>query len=174
MHSLILLPLMFLLSTARTGAPQFSSPSSALFELQDDKLGESLATFISQHPKAQCEDSTKTRKNCYQWNDVSIFDFTAHPEPGCTLLKHLSPGCVQGLSAQFAEGHLIMLSYAVAGKDKQSAVSSLKKKYDAPVIDTPEGTIWSGNGGSTLSVVVGKAAEQKDAETLITFMMQGR
>jgi hypothetical protein len=173
MRALILLSQIFLLTTALTAASQFGSPSSAPFELQGDKLGESLATFISQHPKAQCEDSTKTRKNCYQWDDVSIFGFTAHPEPGCTLAKHSVPGCVQGLSAQFAEGRLIMLSYAVAGKDKQPAVASLKKKYDKPVVDTPEGTIWSGGGSSTLSVVVGKAAEQEDAETLITFMMQG-
>jgi hypothetical protein len=173
MRRLVVLSQIFLLATALTAAPQFGSPSSAPFELQGDKLGEDLAIFISQHPKAQCEDSTKTRKSCYQWDDVSIFGFTAHPAPGCTPSKHSTPGCVQGLSAQFAEGRLIMLSYAVAGKDKQSAVASLKKKYDAPVIDTPEGTIWSGSGSSTLSVVVGKASEQKDAETLVTFTMQG-
>ncbi len=172
MRRLVVLFQMFLLATALTAAPQFGSPSSAPFELQGDKLGEDLANFISQHPKAQCEDSTKTRKNCYQWDDISIFGFTAHSEAGCTPAKHSAPGCVQGLSAQFAEGRLIMLSYAVVGSDKQPAVATLKKKYAAPIIDTPEGTIWSA-GNSTLSVVVGKATEQKDAETLITFMMQG-
>lgn len=173
MRALIVLSQIFLLTTSLSGEPQFGSASSTPFELQGDKLGESFAAFISEHPKAQCEDSTKTRKNCYQWDDISIFGFTAHPEPGCNPARHSTPGCVQGLSSQFLEGRLIMLSYAVAGKDKQPAVASLKKKYDAPVVDTPEGTIWSGGGSSTLSVVVGKATEQEDAETLITFMMQG-
>ncbi len=174
MRALIVFSQIFLLTTtALTAGPQFGSPGSAPFELQGDKLGESVATFISQHPKAQCEDSTKTRKNCYQWDDISIFGFAAHPEAGCTPSKHSSQGCAQGLSAQFAEGRLIMLSYAVAGKDKQLAVASLKKTYNAPVIDTPEGTIWCGGRGSTLSVVVGKATEREDGETLITFMMQG-
>jgi hypothetical protein len=162
----------FLLTFGTSPEPQFGSANSTPFELQGEKLGESLATFMSQHPKAQCEDSTKTRKNCYQWADVSIFDLSAHPDPGCSPSKHSSPGCAQGLTAQFTEGRLIMLTYAVAGKDKQPAVASLKKKYHAPVIDTPEGTVWT-SGSSTLSVVVGKAAEQADAETLITFMMQG-
>ncbi|HXJ04287.1 MAG TPA: hypothetical protein VNH65_04265 [Candidatus Acidoferrum sp.] len=173
MRGLIVLSQIFLLTTALTAAPQFRSTSSVPFELQGDKLGESFATFISQHPKAHCEDSTKTRKNCYQWDDISIFGFTAHPGPGCTPAKHSSPVCVQGLSAQFAEGRLIMLIYAVAGKDKQPAVASLRKEYDAPVIDTPEGTIWLGSGSSTLSVVVGKPVEHEGAETLITFTMQG-
>jgi hypothetical protein len=172
MRSLIVLSQILLLATVISGAPQFVSPSSTPFELQGDKLGDTPATFISQHPKAQCEDSTKTRKNCYQWADISIFGFSAHPDPGCVPAKYSSPGCVQGLSGQFTEGRLIMLSYAVAGKDKQPAVTSLKKKYAAPIIDTPEGTIWSA-GSNTLSVVVGKATEQEDAETLITFMMQG-
>lgn len=172
MRALIVLSQTLMLATVLSGKPQFGSPNSTPFELQGEKLGESLATFISLHPKAQCEDSTKTRKNCYQWADVSIFGLTAHPSPGCSPAKHSSPDCVQGLSAQFKEGRLIMLSYAVAGKDKQPAVTSLKKKYATPVIDTLEGTIWSA-GNSTLSVVVGKATEQENAETLITFMLQG-
>lgn len=173
MGTLTVASLIFLLMTTElSGGPQFGSTSSTPFELQGDKLGESLATFIAQHPKAQCEDITRTRKNCYQWVDVSIFGLIAHPPPGCSPATHSSSGCVQGLSAQFTEGRLIMLSYAVLGKDKQAAVASLKKKYAAPVIDTPDGTIWT-SGNSTLSVVVGKATEHDNGETLITFMMQG-
>jgi hypothetical protein len=168
--ALILFLHIFLLAVTNFRAFQFGSSDSKPLELQGDKLGESLAAFISRHPKAQCEASTTKRKNCYQWDDISIFGFSAHPAPGCSPATRSSAGCAQGLSAQFTDGRLVMLIYAVVGLEKEPAVSILKKEYGKPQIDTPDGTIWSGGSG-TLSVVVGKATEQKDAETLITFTL---
>jgi hypothetical protein len=143
-----------------------------LLELQGDKLGESLSSFVAQHPKAQCANLSSKRKNCYQWEDVSIFGLVAHAESTCSPANHASPGCVQGLSAQFVDERLVLLTYAVGGSDKRDATTALKKKYGAPDIDTPEASIWS-KGRGTLSVVVGKATDESNAETLVTFMIQG-
>ena len=138
------------------------------FELQGDKLGESYAIFISRHPKAVCEKSTETRANCYQWVDVSIFGLQAHPGPGCSLKTYSAEECVQGLSAQFKDGQLISLSYAVAGTDKKAPTAELKQLFGTPEIDTSEATIWQ-RGRAFASVVVGRAAESNGGPILITF-----
>jgi hypothetical protein len=170
MRVLVILVLFLIGTHALLALNQFQPPSSEPFELGSDKLGESLATFVSKHPKAECADSTKTRTNCYQWVEVSIFGMTAHPDPGCSPKNHSSAGCVQGISAQFVDHRLVLLSYAVGGTDKAEATAALKKKFGTPVIDTHEATVWT-NGNTTASVVAGKASEANDGPTLITFMM---
>ena len=137
------------------------------FELQGDKLGESHAIFISRRPKAVCKKSTETRTNC-QWVDVSIFGLQAHPDPGCSLKTYSAPECVQGLSAQFKDGPLISLSYAVAGTDKKAPTAELKKLFGTPEFDTSEGTIWQ-RGRALASVVVARATESNEGPILITF-----
>ena len=168
----LFLVLVLLVTGIPTTNAQTNPPTSEPFHLQGDKLGESLTSFVSQHPKARCEEATKTRKNCYQWADVSIFGFSAHPDPSCSPAKHSLPGCVEGVTAQFTDGRLHMLTYAVAGSDQEPAVATLKKEFGAPIMETPMVTLWLA-GNKTLSVVVGKATEQEGAETLITFMIQG-
>lgn len=168
----LFLVLVLLVTRIPTTNAHMDPPTSEPFQLQGDKLGESLTSFVSRHPKAQCEDATKTRKNCYQWADVSIFGFSAHPDLRCSATKHSLPGCVQGITAQFTDGRLHMLTYAVAGSDSVPAVATLKKEFGAPIMETPMATMWLA-GNKTPSVVVGKATEQEGAETLITFMIQG-
>src|SRR5258705_7986602 len=137
------------------------------FELGNDQLDENLAAFVSNHPKAQCTDSTKTRINCYQWTEISIFGMSAHPDPGCSVKNYSSVGCVEGLSAQFVNQHLVLLSYAVEGKDKREATAALKKTFGIPELDGPVGTSWSGDNSSMATVDVGKAAGAKNGQNLI-------
>jgi hypothetical protein len=141
------------------------------FELNNERWGETLSSFQSLHPKARCINSSKTRTDCYQWEDVSIFGLTAHPSSTCSPEKRSSADCAEGLTAQFVDDHLVLLVYAVGGSDKRDASAELKKKYGAPAIDTSEATIWMGK--RTLSVVVGKASEGSEGKSLITFMIQG-
>lgn len=141
------------------------------FELNNERLGETLSSFQSLHPKARCISSSKSRKDCYQWEEVSIFGLTAHPASTCSPEKHSSADCAEGLTAQFVDDHLVLLIYAVGGNDKKDASAELKKKYGTPAIDTSEATIWMRK--RTLSVVVGKATEGSDGKNLITFMIQG-
>ena len=150
--------------------PIFQAPRDESFELGGDALGENLATFVSNHPKAQCADSTKTRINCYQWLEISIFGMAAHPDPGCSIKNYSSAGCVEGLSAQFVEQHLVLLSYAVEGKDKTEATDALKKDFGIPVTNGPVGTTWT-SGNTMASVDVGKANGAKNGQSLITFMI---
>src|ERR1700739_1241981 len=81
MHLLLILILGVFKPTALMVHNQSPKKDSESFELHGDRLGESLTTFVSKHPKAECKDSTKTRTNCYQWTDVSIFGMLAHPHP---------------------------------------------------------------------------------------------
>jgi hypothetical protein len=148
--------------------PDSSDPTS--LQLGADKLGESLSSFVSNHPNAKCVDSSTKTKNCYQWENVSIFDMKAHADAGCSPEKHSADGCVQGLAAMFQDQKLVQLSYAVAGSDKSAVVTSLKEKYGAPAIDTREGTIWM-RGNGVFSITVGKASENPNSPTLITFMI---
>jgi hypothetical protein len=94
----------------------------------------------------------------------------AHPDPGCSLKTYSSNGCVQGLSAQFVNHRLILLSYAVAGTDKAEPTAALKKSFGSPDFDTSKATIWL-HGGSLASVAVGKSTEESDGPMLITFVI---
>jgi len=141
-------------------------------ELQGDSLGEPLALFMSNHPKALCQDVSKTRRDCYQWDDVSIYGLSPRPDSDCTPARHARPGCEQGLTAQFYQGRLFLLTYAVHGKDKGPAVDFLKKKFSAPVSDSADGTIWS-YGSRELSVVVEKSGGRGDPDSIIRFTLKG-
>ena len=147
------------------------NPSTGVFELQGDKLGDSLDSRLSHHPKAQCIQSTNSRKSCYQWSDVCVFGIAAHADPSCSPEKSFVPTCAQGLIAQLVDGRLNMLTYTVEGKDKTKPVAELKKKYGSTLIDTREGAIWS-RGQSTMSVTVGPATENSEGPSLITFLIQ--
>lgn len=148
--------------------PYSSDPTS--LQLGVDKLGEAFSSFASNHPNAKCVDSSTKTKNCYEWENVSIFDMKAHADAGCSPEKHSADGCVQGLAAMFQDQKLAQLSYAVPGNDKSMVVKSLKEKYGAPAIDTREGTIWT-RGNGVFSITVGKASENTNSPTLITFMI---
>jgi hypothetical protein len=150
--------------------PTFQPPRDEPFELESDKLGENLANFTANHPKAKCMDSTAARINCYQWKDISIFGMTAHPDQDCSVKKHSSAGCAEGLSAQFVNQHLVLLAYAVEGKDKAEAIGALKKKFGPPSLDGPVSTTWM-NGDTMATVDVGKAAGAQGGQNLITFMI---
>jgi hypothetical protein len=145
-------------------------PTVDSLELAGDQLDETLETFQTKHPKAVCVNSDPKIKNCYQWDDISVYGLTARPAPGCSPKLHSSPGCAQGLTAQFKKGYLTNLVYAVEGTDKSDAVADLKKKYGTPTLDTLQATIWLTSIGMC-SVVVGKATEGPEGHILITLMI---
>lgn len=132
--------------------------------------GENFSSFVANHPNAKCVDSSTKTKNCYQWENVSIFDLKARADEGCSPEKHSADGCVQGLAARLQEQKLVLLSYAVAGSDKSAVVVKLKQKYGPPAIDTREGTIWM-RGNGVFSITLSKASENPSSPTLITFMI---
>ncbi len=166
--SLILAIILSQAPDAPVAKPSAAPPSSAgSLELQGDKLGESLETFMSQHPKAECDTSQKPRVICYQWADVAIFGLTAFNSPGCTLKKRYAADCIQGITAKFADLRLVSLVYTVAGLDKTEATTALKSKLGTPQMNSSDGTIWN-HGDTTASVMIGKVSEERDAPTLIT------
>ena len=146
---------------------QSPPPNSAAFELQGDQLGESLDTFVSQHPKAECDTSQASRAVCYQWADVAIFGLTAHAAANCSLKKRYAADCLQGLTAKFADRRLVSLAYTLAGTDKAAAIAALKNKFGSPTKNSSEGTIWN-KGDATASVIVGEPAETGGSEASIT------
>ena len=162
--------LLFALSPVLCAQNQTASSDATSLQLGADKLGETFLVFRSNHPNVKCVDSSAKTKNCYEWENVSIFDMKAHADAGCSPEKHSTDGCVQGLAAMFQDQKLAQLSYAVAGSDKNVVVKSLKEKYGAPAIDTRDGTIWM-RGNGVFSVTVGKASENPNSPTLVTFMI---
>jgi hypothetical protein len=146
---------------------QSPPPSSASFELQGDRLGESLDTFVSQHPKAECDTSQTSRAVCYQWTDVAIFGMTAHAAANCTLKRRYASDCLQGITAKFTDGRLVSLAYTLAGTDKAAAIAALKNKFGTPGKNSSEGTVWN-KGDATASVIVGEPTETGDSAASIT------
>jgi hypothetical protein len=149
---------------AKQSAP--SASAGGAFELQGDKLGESVATFTAQHPKAECERS-ETRTTCYQWADVAIFGLTAHAGAGCNLKKRYAADCLQGVTAKFTNERLVSLVYTIAGTDKSEAAAELRKKLGTPTLESRTASTWN-SGGESASVVVGKMTEESDSPSLIT------
>ena len=148
-------------------AKQTPPPDSSALELQGDKLGETLDTFLAKHPKAQCDDTQKTRTACYQWADVSIFGIAAHPAANCSLKNRYAKTCLEGLNAKFSDHQLIALVYSVIATDKSAASAELQKKLGKPAIDARDATVWN-LSDSTASVIVGKATESPDDPTILT------
>ncbi len=140
------------------------------FELEGDSLGESLSSFVSRHPQAQCLTTAPNMTSCYQWSHVSIEDMVAHPDDGCSPQKHSITGCAEGVTAQFRDDHLVLLSYAVEGMDKKAAVAKFKQKYGAPIADDSANTTWL-SGNDMLGIAIGRATTGNDGPTLITFMV---
>lgn len=148
-------------------AKQAPSGSTGSFELQGDKLGESVEAFVAQHPKAECDKSQPLRAVCYQWADVAIFGITAHAGATCSLKKRYAAECLQGITAKFTDQRLVSLVYTVAGADKSEATAALAKKFGTPARESRDASTWS-SGSETASVVVGKMMEESDAPSLIT------
>jgi hypothetical protein len=148
-------------------AKQAPPASTGSFELQGDKLGESVETFVAQHPKAECDKSQPVRTVCYQWADVAIFGITAHAGATCSLRKRYAAECLQGITAKFTNQRLVSLVYTIGGTDKSDATAALTKKFGAPARESRDATTWS-SGSETASVVVGKMMEESDAPSLIT------
>jgi hypothetical protein len=142
-------------------------PDSSALELQGDQLGETLESFLAKHPKAQCDDTQKTRTACYQWADVSIFGISAHPAASCSLKNRYAKNCLEGLNAKFSDHQLIALVYSVVGTDKSAASAELQKKLGKPAIDARDATVWN-LAASTASVMVGKASESPDDPSILT------
>jgi hypothetical protein len=137
------------------------------FELQGDKLGESVETFMAQHPKAECDTAQKPRISCYQWADVAFFGLMGRAAPGCNLKKRYAADCLQGIAARFTDQHLVSLVYTVAGADKAEAAMALRKQLGTPTMESRDGTVWN-NGSATISVVAGKAMDENSQASLIT------
>jgi len=73
-------------------------------------------------------NSSAKTKNCYQWEEVSIFGLTARPDAGCSAEKHSLVGCAQGLTAFFQDQRLANLIYACVVRTKTEFVAKLKER----------------------------------------------
>ena len=92
MRSLTLLLLICLGVDLLVAQNQRRMANPGQLELNGDQLGESFASFSSRHTRVQCVDPSPKTRNCYQWEGISIFGMTAHPDPGCSVEKHSSTG----------------------------------------------------------------------------------
>jgi hypothetical protein len=165
--SLILAVVLAQIPDSPVAKPSAPAASAGSFELQGDKLGESVETFVALHPKAECDKSQPARTSCYQWADVAIFGLTAHASAGCNFKKRYAGDCLQGLTARFTDQRLVSLVYTMEGADKSEAVAALKKTLGAPKMESRDGATWN-NGTESASVVVGKMMEESSAPSLIT------
>jgi hypothetical protein len=143
---------------APTAKPSSAPPPGGSMELQGDRLGESVETFMAKHPKAECDTTTqKSFITCYQWSDVAIFGVAASPGTSCSLKKRYAADCLQGLTARFSEHSLTSIVYAVAGTDKTAITAELKKIFGASTRNATEVTTWNLND-AIVSVVADKAS----------------
>src|ERR1700681_4721508 len=89
-----------------TSAPEQKSSnlSKDISRLNDDKLGEALAAFMANHPKAQCKKRDASLSDCHVWADITIGGVAVRgvekcasevPDPAPTM------NCLQGIEAHF-------------------------------------------------------------------------
>jgi hypothetical protein len=166
MRLLTILLLVFIQASVLLAQIPYLPPNSVPSELEGNKLGESLESFVSSHPKAQCVATTTTIRSCSQWENISILGMAAHADPACSPEALSSQNCAEGLYALFRDNRLFQISYAVGGTDKSAAVTYFKKNYGKPSIDTPAYTVWKSKE-RTFSVTVGKLTRKVDEPILI-------
>jgi hypothetical protein len=133
-----------------TSAPEQKSSnlSKDISRLKDDKLGEALAAFMANHPKAQCKKRDASLGDCHVWVDVSIGGVTVRGVEKCSSEVPDSAStmnCLQGIDAHFVSELLAGISYLVEGDNgsKDKIASALKIEYGAPTSEDENQTLWS-------------------------------
>jgi hypothetical protein len=133
-----------------TTAPEQKSSnlSKDINQLKGDKLGESLAAFMANHPGAQCKKRDASLSDCHVWVDVSIGGVAVRGVEKCNSEASDSAStatCLQGIDAHFVSELLAGISYLVEGDDgaKDKIVSALKMEYGTPTGEDENQTMWS-------------------------------
>jgi hypothetical protein len=138
--------------TEETSPPEQKSSvlGKDINRLMNDKLGEGLAAFMANHPKAQCKKRDATLSDCHVWADVSIGGVTVQGVEKCASEPSGSAPtmhCLQGIDAHFVSELLAGISYLVEGDDefKGKIAAALKIEYGPPTSDDENQTMWSNN-----------------------------
>src|ERR1043166_6212800 len=127
---LIPVKLSFILAVLLLGTPQ--SASDQPYELKGEAPGMMLKQFKSNHKHADCTKQSETLVHCHIWNDVSFGGVEAMTFKGCPTLE-----CIyQGIFADFVDGRMIRLRYAVSAGSARKNISALKKKNTEPTHNT--------------------------------------
>lgn len=167
MRLLIVLLSIFARAAVLFAQTPYLSLKSVPSELEGDKLGESLGSFVSRHPKTHCVvNSTSKITSCSQWENVSILGMTVHADPACSPETQSSTICADGLNALFKDDRLSQISYEVGGTDKSAVVAYFTKNYGKPSVDTPTNTAWISKE-RTFSVYVARATREAEGPFLI-------
>jgi len=75
---------------------------------------------------------SETMARCHIWNDVSFGGVDAKTFKGCPM-----PECAyQGIFADFVDGRMVRLRYAVSLGSADKIIAALKKKYGEPTKST--------------------------------------
>jgi len=133
-----------------TTAPEQKSSnlSKDISRLKDDKLGEGLAAFMANHPRAQCKKRDASLSDCHVWVDVSIGGVAVRGVEKCASEASDSApamNCLQGIDAHFVAELLAGISYLVEGDDgsKDKIAAALKIEYGTPTSEDKNQTMWS-------------------------------
>jgi hypothetical protein len=127
-------------------------------QLKGDRLGESLDSFKTNHPKAQCKKRDSALTDCHVWDEVSIAGVSARGVEKCSSEAPDSPpamNCLQGIEAHFVSELLAGLSYLLEGDDgsKGLIVSAFKQQYGPPTSEGQDQVMWS-NDDLILSITL--------------------
>jgi hypothetical protein len=133
-----------------TSAPEQKSSnlSKDISRLKNDKLGEGLAAFMGNHPKAQCTKRDASLSDCHVWVDVSIGGVAVRGVEKCASPATDSAptmNCLQGIDAHFVSELLAGISYLMEGDNgsKDKIAAALKIEYGAPTSEDQDQTMWS-------------------------------
>ena len=149
-----------------TSAPEQKSSvlGKDINRLENDRLGEDLAAFMKNHPKAQCKKRDASLSDCHVWADVTIGGATVRGVEKCASEAADSAttmNCLQGIDAHFVSELLAGISYLLEGDNgfKDKIASALKAEYGTPTSEDENQTMWS-NDLLILSVTLLKPNEK--------------
>jgi hypothetical protein len=146
---LIPVKLSFILAVLLLGTPQ--SASDQPYELKGEAPGMMLKQFKSNHKHADCTKQSETLVHCHIWNDVSFGGVEAMTFKGCPTLE-----CIyQGIFADFVDGRMIRLRYAVSAGSASKIIAALKTKYGEPTKSTENPNLRGSQSGATWKNSVG-------------------
>src|SRR6201998_32002 len=128
------------------------STSDQPYELKGEAPGMTIKQFKSNHKHADCTKQSETMVHCHVWNDVSFGGVDAKTFKGLPM-----PECAyQGIFADFIDGRMIRLRYAVSAGSASKIIAALKTKYGEPTKSTENpklrgtllGATWKNSVGS--------------------------
>ena len=99
------------------------STSDRPYELKGEAPGMTLKQFKQNDKHADCTKQSEILVHCLVWSDVSFGGVVANTFKGCP-----TPECVyQGIFANFVDGRMVRLRYAVSAGSASKIIAALKK-----------------------------------------------